>query len=88
MTGKAKEPRRRRARRPGHSTISSKNQVTLPVGALEVAGLGAGDRVRVEARGPGELVLVREVDPVERFADLLRGVYGSGYLERLRDEWA
>lgn len=78
----------RRARRAGHSTISSKNQVTLPVGALDVAGLRAGDRVRVEARGPGELVLIREVEPVERFAGALRGVYGPGYLERLRDEWA
>ncbi len=73
---------------PGRSRISSKNQVTLPVAALGGAGLQAGDRVRVEVRGPGELALLREPDPIARFAGSLTGVYGPGYLEELRKEWA
>ena len=70
------------------SRISSKNQITLPVAALWAAGLRAGDRVRVDVVGPGELVLVREPDPVAQFAGRLTGVYGPNYLDELRDEWA
>lgn len=73
---------------PGRSRISSKNQVTLPVAALGGAGLRAGDRVRVEVRGPGELVLIRDPAAIARFAGSLTGVYGADYLEELRKEWA
>jgi bifunctional DNA-binding transcriptional regulator/antitoxin component of YhaV-PrlF toxin-antitoxin module len=69
------------------SRISSKNQLTLPVEALGGAGLRAGDRLRVEVRGPGELLLVREVDPIDSYAGSLTGIYGPGYLEELRKEW-
>ena len=74
-------------RRTGASRISSKNQVTLPIAALGHAGLRSGDRVRIEALGPGELRLVREPDPVATFAGELRGVYGTAYLDELRREW-
>lgn len=78
-----------RGRRQKHgSRISAKNQVTLPVAALGAAGLHAGDRVRIDVRGPGELVLVREQSPLLEFAGKLTGVYGPGYLNELRDEWA
>jgi bifunctional DNA-binding transcriptional regulator/antitoxin component of YhaV-PrlF toxin-antitoxin module len=80
---KANRPRRE----PGRSRISRKNQVTLPIAALDAAGLKAGDHVRVEVTGPGELALVRELDPVTAFAGSLAGVYPAGYLDRLRDEW-
>ena len=69
------------------SRISSKNQLTLPVDALGEAGLRAGDTLRVEVRGPGELVLIREVDPIEDHAGRLTGIYEPGYLDALREEW-
>ncbi|HUG29205.1 MAG TPA: AbrB/MazE/SpoVT family DNA-binding domain-containing protein [Candidatus Limnocylindria bacterium] len=69
------------------SRISSKNQLTLPVDALGGAGLRAGDRLRVEVRGPGELMLVREADPIDDHAGKLTGIYGPGYLDELRSEW-
>lgn len=69
------------------SRISSKNQFTLPVDALGSAGLRAGDRLRVEVRGPGELALIREVDPIEDYAGRLTGLYGPDYLDTLREEW-
>ncbi len=79
----------RRSGRPrrDRSRISSKNQVTLPLSALQAAGLGRGDTVRVVSDGPGRLVLTREANPVTTFAGALTGVYGPGYLDELRDEW-
>ncbi|MHB8674481.1 MAG: AbrB/MazE/SpoVT family DNA-binding domain-containing protein [Candidatus Limnocylindrales bacterium] len=74
-------------RRRGYTRVSSKHQVTIPIDALAQAGLRAGDRLRAEARGPGEVVLVREIDPLTRFAGALTDVYPSGVLDELRREW-
>ena len=79
----------RRGRPRGDRTrVSAKNQITLPLDALDAAGLQPGDTVRVVVKGPGELVLTREPDVVASFAGCLTGVYGPGYLDSLRDEWA
>lgn len=67
--------------------MSTKHQVTIPTDALAQAGLRAGDRLRAEARGPGEVSLVREDDPLTRFAGALTDVYPTGELEELRREW-
>ena len=67
--------------------ISSKNQTTLPVAVLNRAGLVAGDEVRVEAVGAGRILLTRPTAPSQHFAGCLTGVYGRGYLTRLRREW-
>lgn len=74
-------------RRRGYTRVSAKHQVTLPVDALRRAGIRTGDRLRAEARGPGEVLLVREVDPVEQFSGLLTDVYPAGVLDELRREW-
>ena len=75
-------------RQRGHTRVSAKHQVTLPVDALEGAGIRTGDVLRAEVRGPGEVLLVRDADPIERFAGSLTGVYAPGELAELRDEWA
>ena len=80
-------PEVKNRRRRGYTTISSKHQVTIPTDAVRKAGLHAGDSLRVEVRGPGEVVFVRATDPVEGFAGSLTGVFGSGYLDELRREW-
>lgn len=82
MKGQVKVGRKR-----GYTRVSAKHQVTIPVDALARAGLQAGDRLRAEVRIPGEVVLVREVDPVTRFAGALTGVYPTGEREELRREW-
>ena len=74
-------------RRRGRTRISGKNQVTIPLDALTAAGLKIGDRLRADVSGPGRITLVREEDPIERFAGALTGVYPVGYLEDLRREW-
>ena len=74
-------------RKRGRTRISTKNQVTLPVDALARAGLKAGDRLRADVSGPGRIVLIREEDPLERFAGTLTDAYPDGYLDDLRREW-
>jgi hypothetical protein len=43
--------------------------------------------MRAEVRGPGEVLLIREVDPIEQFGGLLTDVYPAGGLDELRHEW-
>jgi bifunctional DNA-binding transcriptional regulator/antitoxin component of YhaV-PrlF toxin-antitoxin module len=74
-------------RRKGRTTISAKNQVTIPVETLAAAGLKPGDRLRADVGGPGRITLVREEDPLTRFAGALTGTYSDGYLDELRREW-
>lgn len=73
--------------RRASTTVSSKHQVTIPMAAMTAAGLRAGDRLRAVPRGRGRVLLVREDDPVVRHAGRLSGVYRSGELDELRDEW-
>jgi bifunctional DNA-binding transcriptional regulator/antitoxin component of YhaV-PrlF toxin-antitoxin module len=74
-------------RRRGFTRVSAKHQVTLPVATLRQAGIQTGDTLRAEVRGPGEVLLVRDNDPLDQFAGALTGVFEPGGLDRLRDEW-
>jgi bifunctional DNA-binding transcriptional regulator/antitoxin component of YhaV-PrlF toxin-antitoxin module len=67
--------------------VSAKHQVTIPIDTLAQAGLHPGDRLRAEVRGPGEVILVREMDPLTRFAGALTNVYPTSELDELRNEW-
>ncbi len=67
--------------------ISAKHQVTIPIDAMRVAGLEAGERVVARADGPGRVVLEREEDLLESFSGILTGVFERGILEQLRNEW-
>jgi bifunctional DNA-binding transcriptional regulator/antitoxin component of YhaV-PrlF toxin-antitoxin module len=68
------------------SRISSKNQVTLPVESLTIAGLGSGDEVTIEAEGPDRIVVRRAKRDIEAGFGVFDGLYEPGYLDRLRDE--
>ncbi len=74
-------------RKRGVSTISSKNQITIPADALRNAGLEVGDRVVAHADGAGRVILEREHDVIAQFAGALSGVYLPNELDELRSEW-
>jgi bifunctional DNA-binding transcriptional regulator/antitoxin component of YhaV-PrlF toxin-antitoxin module len=72
----------------GRSTkISVKHQVTIPIDAMRIAGLEAGERVMARAEGPGRVVLERQDDVLERFSGSLTGVFDQRILDQLRNEW-
>jgi AbrB family looped-hinge helix DNA binding protein len=66
--------------------ISSKNQVTIPVAALEESGLHAGDEVVVEALEDGELLIRRGALTFDSAFGVLTGAYPPGYLDKLDEE--
>ncbi len=66
--------------------ISSKHQVTLPVAELERAGLKQGDEVAIEATGKDRIVVRRVNREVDSALGIFDGLYGPGYLKRLRAE--
>jgi bifunctional DNA-binding transcriptional regulator/antitoxin component of YhaV-PrlF toxin-antitoxin module len=71
-----------------HTRISSKHQVTIPVGAFRAAGLEAGDILRVEADGAGRVVLTRVEELIERYSGALdTGGALRERVEGLREEW-
>lgn len=75
----------------GRTTVSRKNQVTLPVAALRAADVGPGDRLRVEVASSGVVHLVRESDPwyeaFEAMVGSAPGISAAAALDELRDEW-
>jgi bifunctional DNA-binding transcriptional regulator/antitoxin component of YhaV-PrlF toxin-antitoxin module len=72
----------------GQTKLSSKHQVTIPVGALRETGFGPGDVLTVEADGAGRLVLTRVDEMLGRYSGRLatRGQLGKA-VEGLREEW-
>jgi AbrB family looped-hinge helix DNA binding protein len=66
--------------------ISAKNQITIPVSALEEAGLHAGDQVLIEALDDGELRVRRGEPLFDQAFGALTGTYPPGYLDQLDAE--
>ncbi len=68
--------------------VSSKHQVTIPVGAFRSAGGEPGDTLKVEADGAGRVVLTRIDELIDRYSGRLET--GGDLRERvegLRGEW-
>lgn len=66
--------------------ISTKNQITIPVAALEEVGLHAGERVTVEPAGEGELRIRRAAMSFDDAFGALTGTFPPGYLDKLDAE--
>lgn len=74
------------------TTISSKNQITLPVQLLREIGLGPGDRLAITREGQKLVLRPRPKDWVKYHAGSLAGLYADSkesadaYLAELRAE--
>jgi AbrB family looped-hinge helix DNA binding protein len=74
------------------TTISSKNQITLPAQLLREMGLGAGDRLAVTREGTRLVLRARPRDWVAYHAGSLAGHYGrtaaeqDAYVRELRQD--
>lgn len=66
--------------------ISTKNQITIPVAALDEVGLHTGEQVTIEPAGDGELRIRRTTTTFEDAFGTLTGTYPTGYLEQLDAE--
>lgn len=76
-------------RSAGQTRISPKHQVTIPMSAVEAAGLKPGDTLSAEVTGPGRVVLTRQDGLLDQFSGALRSHGGlRETVGRLRDEWA
>jgi AbrB family looped-hinge helix DNA binding protein len=76
------------AGRRSQTKVSSKHQVTIPVGAFRTAGLEPGDTLKVEAEGAGRIVLTRIDELLDRYSGCLdTGGDLRAQVEGLRGEW-
>lgn len=68
--------------------MSSKHQVTIPREAFARAGLRAGDTLKVEATGPGQVTLTRLDALLEKYRGALcAGAITGEDIQRLRGQW-
>lgn len=80
-------------RMAGETTITGKNQLSLPSKSVRELGWKRGDRLIVEILGDDMLVLVRRPERwTEAFAGRLTGVFGTHeetirWLDEERDNW-
>jgi hypothetical protein len=77
----------------GETTITGKNQISLPVQAVRSLGWERGDRLLVEILGGSMVVLMRRPESwTDALAGKLTGVFGThdetlAYLEEERRTW-
>src|SRR3990170_1853356 len=75
------------------TTISSKNQITLPVSLVRALGLEAGDKLTVQLEDQRIVLKPRPKDWVTYYGGALAGYYGKtkkevdAYLAEVRGDW-
>jgi bifunctional DNA-binding transcriptional regulator/antitoxin component of YhaV-PrlF toxin-antitoxin module len=88
--------RKRVKRRKGFTRLSPKRQITLPLAVVEEVGIQIGEELTVEADADGRVIVSRPSDEnvgdrrrraLDRAAGALPGVWPTGALDELRNEW-
>lgn len=88
MAIEVKKPKGSSGRAAGRSRVSSKHQITIPIGAFSDAGLREGDVVQVKAQGRGRVLIARMDDLIDEYAGCLSTGGELGRTVRgLREEW-
>ncbi len=93
MVVQRKEPRRVELGTVGETTITGKNQISLPAEALRQLHWEKGDHLLVQNFGDGTLVLMRKPTSwADTFSGKMGDVFGDHedtmrYLDELRQEW-
>jgi bifunctional DNA-binding transcriptional regulator/antitoxin component of YhaV-PrlF toxin-antitoxin module len=88
MATKVKKSVGGQSRAGGRSRVSSKHQITIPIGAFSEAGLREGDVVQVKAQGRGRVLIARVDDLLDEYAGCLSSGGELGRTVRgLRGEW-
>jgi bifunctional DNA-binding transcriptional regulator/antitoxin component of YhaV-PrlF toxin-antitoxin module len=91
MSAAVKHDSRNDVPQPHEVKISSKNQITIPVAMLAAAQVKAGDHLRIEVVGDGEIRLTRYHDPrlalLNEIIGSAPGISAAADLEELRNEW-
>jgi bifunctional DNA-binding transcriptional regulator/antitoxin component of YhaV-PrlF toxin-antitoxin module len=88
MATQVKKSKGSAVRAASRSRVSSKHQITIPIGAFSDAGLREGDVVQVKAQGRGRVLIARMDDLVDEYAGCLSTGGELGRTVRgLREEW-
>ncbi|MCU1273809.1 MAG: putative Transcriptional regulator, AbrB family [Bryobacterales bacterium] len=67
------------------STLSSKNQIVIPLAARKALGLKPGDKVLVVPRGETIVVMRKPKNYAKAILGIAKGMYPPDYLERERE---
>jgi bifunctional DNA-binding transcriptional regulator/antitoxin component of YhaV-PrlF toxin-antitoxin module len=66
---------------------SSKNQITIPVSVMREMGVRAGDELEIVPKGREATIRPADKAPWLKHVGSLTGVWPTGHLDALRDEW-
>ena len=81
-------PRARRGRTMS-SSLSSKNQVTVPIDVCRKAGFAVGDQLVFKVSDDGKVVIEKETGGIEDIFGLLDGMnLGSDWRKEREEAWA
>ena len=69
------------------STLSSKNQIVIPLEARKALGLKPGDKLLVVPRGETIIVMRKPKSYAKAILGIGKGMYPPDYLERERQSW-
>jgi AbrB family looped-hinge helix DNA binding protein len=69
------------------ATLSTKNQIVIPLEAREALGVKAGDKLLVVVRGDRVIVLQKPKSHHAAIRGLAAAQYPRGYLKKERKSW-
>jgi AbrB family looped-hinge helix DNA binding protein len=69
------------------ATLSSRNQIVIPLEARKALGLRPGDKLIIVPRGETLIVMRKPKNYAKAILGIAKGMYPPDYLERERKSW-